>query len=138
MTWPTYFVELVRTLEEQRRREGDNALGEEGVISGDESDGMLSDDDSSNSSSGSRSSRTARSSKAGAGKDAGSDGAGGSEDDSEDEEDGVDRDPLEALCAAFQAGEYHLLPLEMKVQALEYLVDRAMEVCEVGEISRSS
>ncbi|CAN0565900.1 unnamed protein product, partial [Ectocarpus sp. 12 AP-2014] len=38
-----------------------------------------------------------------------------------------ERDSLETLCLAFQAGEHHLLPLEMKVQALEYLVDRAME-----------
>lgn len=57
----------------------------------------------------------------------GGEGSDGSKDGS-DEEDGIERDPLEAMVAAFEADEYHVLPLEMKVQALEYLVDRAMEV----------
>lgn len=59
------------------------------------------------------------------------DGSDG-EDGSDKEEDGVERDPLKAMVAAFQAEEYHTLPLEMKVQALEYLVDRAMEVRDVA------
>ncbi|CAM9859737.1 unnamed protein product [Scytosiphon promiscuus] len=48
---------------------------------------------------------------------------------SEEEEDGLSSSggDSDTLCSAFQAGEHHLLPLEMKVQALEYLVDRAME-----------
>lgn len=129
VTWPVYFVELVRTLEEQRRREQDKAAAElENELL---SDGMMSDDDSSSSSdNGSdRSLRAGSSSKSRSGGDG--DGEDGDADESEEEEeDGEERDPLETLCLAFQAGEHHLLPLEMKVQALEYLVDRAMEVRE--------
>lgn len=130
VTWPVYFVELVRTLEEQRRREQDKAAAElENELL---SDGMMSDEDSSSSSdNGSDRSLRARSStKSKPGGDADEDGEDGDSDESEEEEeeDGEERDPLETLCLAFQAGEHHLLPLEMKVQALEYLVDRAMEV----------
>lgn len=134
VTWPVYFVELVRTLEEQRRREERKAALEEGALSED-SDGMLSDDDSSSSSDNSNSSRGSRSSRSRANRgrrrrnnDGSESGSEEEESEDEDEEDGEERDPLETLCLAFQAGEYHLLPLEMKVQALEYLVDRAMEV----------
>lgn len=58
-------------------------------------------------------------------------------DKSDGEEDGVERDPLEIMASAFESGEYHLLPLDIKVQALEYLVDLAMEVrCFVREITQ--
>lgn len=55
-------------------------------------------------------------------------GKGSDADEEEDEADEEERDTLETLCSAFRAGEHHLLPLEMKVQALEYLVERALEV----------
>lgn len=128
VTWPVYFVELVRTLEEQRRREQDKAAAElENELL---SDGMMSDEDSSSSSdNGSdRSLRAGSSSKSRSGGDGDGEDGDADESEEEEEEDGEERDPLETLCLAFQAGEHHLLPLEMKVQALEYLVDRAMEV----------
>lgn len=59
-------------------------------------------------------------------EDGRSDGSKG--DGSDVEEDGVERDPLEIMASAFESGEYHLLPLDIKVQALEYLVDLALEV----------
>lgn len=60
VTWPAYFVELVRALEDQRRREEDRALAE---LDG-ESDGILSDEESNSSSD--EGSRTSPSDDAGA------------------------------------------------------------------------
>ncbi|CAM9141658.1 unnamed protein product, partial [Sphacelaria rigidula] len=127
VTWPAYFVELVRAVEEHRRREEEKALAE---LEG-ESDGMLSGEESDEGSdAGSKSAadgqgRDGEGAKWGGGDDGRSDRSKG--DKSDGEEDGVERDPLEIMASAFESGEYHLLPLDIKVQALEYLVDLAME-----------
>lgn len=130
VTWPAYFVEFVRTVEEQRRREGvkaaaeaEAAADEDGSMSVSEEEGedSSSSGDDSDGSSSKRGKRRRRRRRRGRGE--------GSEGEEEAETDEEERDTLETLCSAFEAGEHHLLPLEMKVQAVEYLVDRAMEVC---------
>lgn len=142
VTWPAYFVEFVRTMEDQRRRDEAKAAAELVEAEG-ESDGIMSDDDSSSSSvageggdkGDGRRRRRGSSSKGDGeakGEDYGDDGDGADSEEEEEEED--ERDPLDTLCSAFQAGEHHLLPLEMKVQALEYLVERAIEVREKGSL----
>lgn len=136
VTWPAYFVEFVHTMEEQRRREGAKAEAEaacgaeaenDGAMSAseeeEEEDGLSSGSDSEGSSSKRAGARRRRRRRGGGGSDS------EEEEEEDEEEEEEERDTLETLCSAFQAGEHHLLPLEMKVQALEYLVDRAMEVC---------
>ncbi|CAN0070518.1 unnamed protein product [Ectocarpus sp. 6 AP-2014] len=128
VTWPAYFVEFVQTMEEQRQREDAKAAAEAAAADA-EQNGMMSvsegeeeeDASLSGDSDGSSGKRRRRRRRRGGGN------GGGSSSEEEEEEEEEEMDSLETLCLAFQAGEHHLLPLEMKVQALEYLVDRAME-----------
>ncbi|CAM9928096.1 unnamed protein product [Ectocarpus sp. 4 AP-2014] len=130
VTWPAYFVEFVQTMEEQRQREDAKAAAEAAAADA-EQDGMMSvsegeeEEDASSSGDSDGSSAKRRRRRRRRRRGGGSGVSSGSEEDEEEEEE--ERDSLETLCLAFQAGEHHLLPLEMKVQALEYLVDRAME-----------
>ncbi|CAM9758464.1 unnamed protein product, partial [Ectocarpus fasciculatus] len=129
VTWPAYFVEFVQTMEEQRQREDAKAAAEAAAAADAEQDGMMSmseeeeEEDVSSSGDSDGSSAKRRRRRRRRRRRGGDSGGSGSEEEEEEEE----RDTLETLCLAFQAGEHHLLPLEMKVQALEYLVDRAME-----------
>ncbi|CAM9422977.1 unnamed protein product [Ectocarpus sp. 12 AP-2014] len=122
VTWPAYFVEFVRTMEEQRQREDAKAAAEAAAADA-EQDGIMSVSEGEEEEDASLSGDSDGSSAKRRRRQGGSGGCSGSEEEEEEEE----RDSLETLCLAFQAGEHHLLPLEMKVQALEYLVDRAME-----------
>ncbi|CAN0415727.1 unnamed protein product, partial [Hapterophycus canaliculatus] len=45
VTWPAYFVEFVRTMEEQRRREGAKAEAEAEAAGGAENDGAISEEE---------------------------------------------------------------------------------------------
>lgn len=131
VTWPAYFVEFVRTVEEQRRRDGAKAAAAEAEAAAADLDGMMSvsedDEEEEDGGSSSNGDSDGSSSKRGGGRKRRR-RRRGEEEEEEAETDEEERDTLETLCSAFEAGEHHLLPLEMKVQAIEYLVDRAMEV----------
>ena len=139
VTWPAYFVEFVRTVEEQRRREGVKAAAEADAAAVDD-DGVMSvseEEEEESSSGGDSDGSSSKRGKRRRGRRG--EGSDGEEEEEEEEEEAEtdEEESLETLCLAFEAGEHHLLPLEMKVQAIEYLVDRAMEVRKRRGFGRS-
>ncbi|CAN0285875.1 unnamed protein product, partial [Discosporangium mesarthrocarpum] len=124
VTWPVFFVEFARAREAQKRAEEIREEREE--ESGDENSDSSDSDSGEGGGSGRKSGPGSESADGEDGEGAeglGGGGRGGGKGRGGRPEPGR----VELLCLALEAGEHHLLPLELKVEALEYLCEQVLE-----------